>query len=217
MSTELDYNGLKDATNCTRCRASLERGCQYVWVDHVLTDSICHKCGNKEDLAQYLRTGKRLRSFFTTSNMLTLYHTEIKKSWDFQNRDFLEELRVRIEAQQSVDRIHDKIKEFESTVWFGGLQDIIRKSKVSGVSARSPNFNDFKVLTYCSCARTMFTFSDKDSDVTAITEEDSDEHRMGMQGIDATESEAIRLINLAISLWKDGALKFKADKKVSII
>lgn len=214
---ELDWNGLKDIPNCTKCSGSLERGSTYVWKASVLVENLCHKCGSKHDLEEYRKNDKRLRSFLTTGNQMELYHLDMKKSWDFYNRSFLEDLKSRIEIQQSVDKIHDKIKEFESAVWFSGLQAIIKKSTTSGVSASAPKLNGFSVLTFCSAGRTMFTIEDKDASVTTITEEDSSSPRMGLQGIDATEEQALKLLNSAIRLWKDGKLKFKSDKKVSII
>ena len=214
---ELDWNGLQNVPNCTKCKALTNGRCTYVWENHVLKENLCHKCGSQHDLEEYRKSGKRLRSFLTMENQLELYHLDMKKSWDFYNRNFLEDLKSRIEIQQAVDKIYDKIKEFESAVWFGGLKAIINKSTTSGVSARAPKLNDFKVLTFCSAGRTMFTLEDKDASVTAICAEDSETSTMGMQGIDATEEQAVKLFNSAIRLWKDGALKFKTDNKVSII
>lgn len=214
---ELDWNGLQDVPNCTRCKAPNNGHSTYVWENHVLKENLCRKCGSKDDLENYRKNDKRLRSFLTMENQLELYHLDMKKDWGFYNREFLEDLKSRIEIQQAADKIHDKIKEFESTVWFGGLKTIINKATTSGVSASAPKLNDFKVLTFCSAGRTMFTLQDRDASVTAICAEDSETSTMGMQGIDATEEQALKLFNSAIRLWKEGTLKFKTDKNISII
>jgi hypothetical protein len=129
----------------------------------------------------------------------------------------LEEVRLQLEIRCSFQKIHAKIKEFEQRVWFKGLQETIRRSKCKGVSATDTPFAGFHVLTYTMCGRTIITVEDKQSSVSMICLDDSSESTMGDRGIDATEEQAIHLINLAIELYESGHLKFKDDKEVSYL
>ena len=208
----------KDPTNCDTCKASLERGYCYVYTNGELTGAMCFGCDRKEMLKEYL-VGKRLRTRLVEDNSLQLYYTDMKKDWHFDNDAFLEEVKVRIDIHLSQRRIFDKIKEFEKEVWFKGLQKQVRAAKVKGVSAKTKLFGNFSVLTYSMCARTMITIENDTESVTMMTTEDSDENDMGFRGVDATEQQALSLIQLAIELYhNEGGTKlvFEEDTKVSM-
>jgi hypothetical protein len=207
-----------EPTHCDTCKASLERGYCYRYEDDNLVGAICRKCDSKIMLEEYSKSN-RLRTRLITDNSLSLYYVDMKKDWGFENNSFLEDLKNRIEIQQSYSRIYDKIKEFEKEVWFKGLQKQIMASTVKGVSAKPGIFSNFCVLTYSMCARTVITIEDDKNSVSLITEEDSPDSRMGFQGIDAIEKEAISLIQLAIDLYHNEGgtrLEFKDDTNVNM-
>lgn len=207
-----------EPTHCDDCGAPLDNGYNYRYKGDKIVRATCFPCNSKEMLKEYSET-KRLRTHLIEDNSLKLYHTDMKKDWHFDNNKFLEDLKTRIDIQLSYTRIFDKIKEFEREVWFKGLQDKVKASSVKGVSAHTNIFNNFCVLTYSMCARTMITIEDDKKSVTLITEETSPESRMGFRGVDATEEEAISLIQLAIELYHNEGgtrLVFEEDTKVSM-
>jgi len=65
--------------------------------------------------------------------------------------------------------------------------------------------------------RTIITIEDDKSSVSMICIEDSDEPTMGDKGIDATEKQAMHLIDLTIELFESGHLKFKEDTDVRYV
>jgi hypothetical protein len=207
-----------EPTHCDECNASLENGYSYRYRGDEIVKATCFACNRKEMLQEYVQS-KRLKTRLIEDNSLSLYYTDMKKDWHFENNKFLEDLRTRIDIQLAYTRIFDKIKEFEKEVWFKGLQDKVKTATVKGVSAHTKVFDNFCVLTYSMCARTMITIEDDKRSVTFITEEDSKESRMGFRGVDATEADAISLINLAIELYHNEGgtrLEFKEDTKVSM-
>lgn len=201
-----------EPTNCNTCQASLENGFVYKYRGDELIEAHCRECNDKTTFENYINT-KRLSSHLVMDNSLNLYHTNMKKDWNFENDNFLEQLRTRCEIAISVSKIQKKIKNFEKEVWFKGLQNTVRASTMKGVSAI---INNFYVLTYTMCGRTMITIQDDTASVTLITDETSETSCAGLHGIDATEEKALSLIQMAIELFGDKHLTFKEDNVVSI-
>lgn len=213
------------------CAESLERGFASSYIDNVMTEKICFKCDRKRTFQEF-KESKRLSSRFLMDNLMEMYHSEIEdivngnRSNISENISLLENRLVSIRARGDEDftikveaflsnlKIQSKTKEFETKVWFSGLQQIINSSKASGVSARPKNRDGFMVLTFCSAGRTMITIEDKKNSVTLITDETSSRSCMGWQGVDAIEADALALIDRAITMYQSGELKFKTDTKV---
>ena len=111
------------------------------------------------------------------------------------------------------------MKEFEKEVWFKGLQKKVIDSRVKEVSAHPGIFSNFCVLTYTMAGRTMITIQDDNNSVSFVADETSSDSRTGFQGIDATEEQALSLIQMAIELYHNQGgtrLIFKEDNKVSM-
>jgi hypothetical protein len=214
-------NTQSEPTNCQTCNTSLQdKSYRYVYnEDTDYRGGLCLACDSKEMLEKYRKDGQ-LETHLVLDNSQKLFYADFKKNWYFEKTDYLEEMRDRIAIQLSVDKITKKIKEFEEKVWFRGLQEIVMRSEVSGVSAKLKSHSNFYVLTFSSAARTMITIGDesggRSSTITALTEEKSSFSRMGFQGIDAREGDAIYLLDTAILLHKKGKLPFKEDSKVSM-
>ncbi len=220
-------------TTCDQCNASLEQGYCYTYKGSELIGAHCFECDRLNTIQKYRET-KVLTTRLLTSNILDLIDIGRAWSWHEQDRreykhkrfydiiesgtpEELEEVRLQLEIRASFQRIYNKMKEFEKKVWFKGLQDTISKSKFKGVSATKTPIEDFKVLTYTMCGRTIITIEDKKSDVSMICFDDSEESSMGDKGINATEEQAIHLIELAIELFEMGKLKFEDDVNVSYL
>jgi hypothetical protein len=135
---------------------------------------------------------------------------------DALRKDADEELNNRIDIGLATIKIRNKIKEFEAEIWFKGLQERVLATRDRGVSAHTKKNNNFCVLTYTMCGRTMITIEDDRNSVTCVADETSKESRTGFHGINATGEDAIALIDLAINLYKNNKLSFEIDKKVSM-
>ena len=222
----------KEPTNCELCNSSLEYGYCYTCDGSELVGVHCFDCDRLKVLQEYKET-KVLKTKLLMNNIIDLMqmgrsfsYTEkdnrtyrLKRFADIVTRgtpEEIEEVRLQLEIRASFTRIYDKMKEFEQKVWFKGLQETISKSKFKGVSAEIP-FRDYKVLTYTMAGRTIITIGDEKSSVSMICLDDSTESTMGDKGIDATEEQALYLIESAIELFESGYLKFKDDNDVSYL
>jgi hypothetical protein len=219
-------------TNCMRCGTDLERGYSSRYVGNECTEVICFKCDKKESTSDFMKTGV-ITTHFMMDCMLEVYDllkrlpSEFHGSWDTHDEakltqlldlDLTEEQKAKVHVQIATARICNKVKEFESKVWFKGLQDqILAEKKERGISARlGKKHKNFKVMTWTGMGRTMITIEDDEASVTCVADETSKESRTGFHGISATGEQALALYDKAIALYEDGTLKFKVDKKVSL-
>lgn len=126
-----------------------------------------------------------------------------------------------LDVAEASERVHAAVKErngFERAVWFGGMQKMVRASKKSGMSAPpvETTFVTLALVTFCSAGRCMIQLDSPTSRVTLITAEDEDEARMGVQGIDATEAEALSMLDAAVHFWREGAILLADDTKIGL-
>lgn len=223
----------ESVTHCMRCQADLERGYSTRYTEKggqwECKEVICFGCDRKENLSDHMKTGVITTHFMmdcTVSNYDLVKEAQIYGSYDLDenklieiiNRDHSEEVKTKLRVKLATTRIQKKIKEFDQRVWFKGLQDQILKTQCRGVSAKlGKKHNNFCVLTWTCAGRTMITIEDDDAMVTAVADETSKESRTGLHGIRATGEQALGLLEKAMSLYEDGTLKFKDDKKVSML
>ena len=153
--------------------------------------TLCRMCDRVRRESAYADTGVLTTRLWLD---LTLDHRE---QWDNPTLPFL----------VSMHRIKEAAAAFGRDVWFaGGLQKFFRESKYAAFSMSDPA-SSFRVLMLASAGRALFTFSGtSEQSVTLITDETSATARMGVQGIDATESEALTLIAQGKTLWESGQL-----------
>lgn len=227
MSTKIDSDNV---TNCMRCNESLERGYSSRWVNDECKEVICFKCDKAESLDSYMKTGVITTNFMMECLMSTFdimrdaYGRGIGDPQDedqlleLLNRDYPDTTKAKLRVQLTTAKLQKKIKEFDAKVWFQGLQDQIHDTKCRGVSAKlGKKYDNFCVLTWTCAGRTMITIEDDNASVTVVADETSKESRTGLHGIRATGEQAPALIDKAISLYGYGTLKFKDDKKVSML
>jgi hypothetical protein len=226
MTTKLHPDNV---TNCMRCNNTLERGYSSRWVGDECKEVICFKCDKVESLADHMKTGIITTNFMMESLMSVM--TTMREAFgvevydahnedqilDLLGRDYPDTTKAMLRVQLTTARLQKKIKKFDSEVWFKGLQDQIHDTKCRGVSAKlGKKYDNFCVLTWTCAGRTMITIEDDNASVTAVADETSKESRTGLHGIRATGEQALALIDKAISLYKEGTLKFKDDEKISM-
>jgi hypothetical protein len=208
---------MNEPTNCEKCQTSLERGYASIYQNDNLIRCICFKCDDEEVFQNYLKD-KKLTTKLTMHNTMVLYDFNGRDAIREKNIFLLEELKHRIDIQLATTKIQLKLKEFEKKVWFNGLQNKVNASKARGLSAK-PKGNDldnFCVLVYSMAGRVMITIEDDHCSVTAITSDTGSESCMGLQGVCATEEEALSIITMAIDYYDHKCLDFKEDKKISM-
>lgn len=113
-------------------------------------------------------------------------------------------------------QLREVAKEFERAVWFDGLQAHVRACRVKGQRVAT---RQLKWLLWSAIARTVITLEDPQEhhSLTLITEEDSSESRMGVQGVEGTLPQVLALVARAISIWQAPRRpKVVADTKVSM-
>ncbi len=71
-------------------------------------------------------------------------------------------------------------------------------------------------MLWVCAGRCMFTLDAPKCDVTMITSDSGCDRVMGLQGLHATEAEAIGMIDAVIAAWKAKVLTFVPDKDVGI-
>lgn len=211
-----------EPTNCQICDASLDNGYCYQYEGDKIVRATCHKCDRKETFELY-KKDKRLTSRLMMDNMMKMYDVD-RDLYYAKDESVFEKLRVganedfnhRIDIALSGHRINKLIKEFESEVWFKGVQDMVLGTRERGVSAHLKTHDNFRVLTYTMAGRTMITIEDDHNQVTCVADETSKESRTGFQSANGTESQCLALLRLAVDLYKNKTLVFDIDKKVSM-
>lgn len=163
-------------------------------------------------------TDKTLSTSLLISNIMEVYYlfeAQKPRRIDLKNRAQVREAIARLEIHLDVEAINEALKDFEATVWFGGLQAIVRGTRHRHVGAKA---GTLKVASWTMAGRTMITLSDSslpdlhgDKHVTLVADETSTEPRSGLHGINATAAEAIQLFKQAVQEFEAGNLKFVTE------
>jgi len=216
---------------CTLCGADTRGAYSAVWRDGVedLSTIRCLPCQREIRLRQYEETGRITTSLMTENYLDT---------WKWLERgEGPEPKRCQLLLRGSLDRLADLVKKFDREAWLptedGGLHAQVDASEKSGMSADTDALKDFgvaKFMTWVSAGRVLIQVEDPTgARVTLITvekhndhkylggkPEDYPKHRMGIQGIDATEEEATLLLTNALAAFKAGSLTLHDDTDVGI-
>ena len=97
------------------------------------------------------------------------------------------------------------------------MAKVIRASKASWMVSKEtdrasrlfsvlPRLHDYTLKTWCTAGRCLIELENPKARITLITAENEDAMRMGIQGIDATEMQAIGLLDWAEKAWTEGAI-----------
>ena len=156
-----------------------------------ITEVICHECARKDKLKMWRETGIITSSLLLVANAVVSGSVSARVASDMDD-------------YWKLDRMNDTLggcaKLFEQVAYFGNLQKQIQDEKhYSGMSA---DLSDgFKLLTFCTAGRIMFTISKGDDSITFITtDEPGQNSRMGVQGVHGTFNSLCHLVVGAIPL-----------------
>lgn len=213
MNTEQRTNEVPDPTHCDRCRASLERGWSERWRDGERVEAVCFDCNDAEKLREYLDTGVLTSSLMTRATIESVRREYGKGVANPTQRDLL------ARAWAATEAIQRAAKEFERVVWFGGFAEQERAAKHRGWRAAFDLAGEqHKVLVWSCAGRVVFTIEpdDESRQTSVICAEDENRSTMGIQGVCATEQQAIAMLHGATVAWARG-MRFERDDKVGMI
>src|SRR3989344_3337969 len=183
------------SNNCGRCGDDLRRGEVTIYEikdnEYVPKEVICHKCAENDRLLYFQKTGTLNIRLITSA---LLQRMDEVRGHTVPNHVFAvptTEKRKILRARKDIDKA---VKDFERTVWFGGLQEYIQKAEWKGHSA---NAYGVKVMAYAMAGRVMITMEKGNATVTVITAEDEKHSVMGLQSVDATLFQAVQLLKEA--------------------
>jgi hypothetical protein len=196
-----------DPTNCNRCNASLERGWSERYKGNELIESICFSCSDKENIEQYEKT-----------EILTLKITMCAKM-DEIHRKYGEPLKLKSNILNKIltscQNIENEIKLWERDVWFNHLQSKVKKAEFRGWRL---DFNGGYVLVYSIAGRTQFTIESENNkyQISLLTREDSTDPVMGLNSINATEAQAIKLLVDSRKAFTEYGASFERNNDVNL-
>jgi hypothetical protein len=97
---------------------------------------------------------------------------------------------------EEYEAVHAAVKVFERNVWFSWLKTYWNDTRDRGHNSQIAGL---EMLLWGCAGRVVMTLRDPvtDASVTVITDDSSDTPRMGIQGIDATAADALRLLKIA--------------------
>lgn len=206
---------MMDPVSCDRCSSSLEYGWSQRYRDDQLLESICFTCDETDQISKYREKKIISSKLMTTASIkgVQIEYSRVPGSRSYgRSPEIYDD--IYLEINQSVARIHAEVKNFERVVWFGGLQKQVVGSNWRGFRM---DFGKSLALVYTLAGRTQITIEteNEDSYVSVITAEDSHEPVMGIQGINATEKQALQLLVSCKANYLKGNL-FQQDSKVGL-
>ena len=113
-------------------------------------------------------------------------------------------------AREFYERLKIAVKAFEREVWLDGLQACVDAESKRGMSSCRTIWEHLlgeepvEMLTYTIAARVMITLQRRGVFLSVVVAEHGTESTMGIQGLHATEAEAIELLQVAQAQWKAG-------------
>lgn len=186
---------------------------------------ICKMCRDNETLTDWSKD-HRLHSSATLEAAMRCYEGRKPRPGETVDSRWME-------IHSASNRVHDHVKEnFEPSVWFGhagqpftktpdkdgfghtaglgtgrAMMPLVYKSNHSHLTSGKivEGNTTYVVNTWCTAGRALIEVESAKARITLITEDGSTLLRMGVQGIDATEAEAIELLGRAESAWIAGA------------
>jgi hypothetical protein len=174
---------------------------------------VCFRCDDEERLRAYVESG-----VLTTKVMLraTIESVQQQHGGSTTYKVWREAL---AKAHASTEAVQRAAKDFERAIWFGGLQKQVRAAKHRGLRAGFEIAGEkYDVLAWSCAGRVVFTIQPDDElrHISVICAEDGSESTMGIQGICATEQQAIAMLAGACTAWNRG-MTFERDDKVGML
>lgn len=196
-----------DETKCGVCSESVveHRRTVQTFDEKGLVAVTCQECDMSRRVKAYVETG-HIDTWLQMEAMLA------ERVPDPNGNPF-----QRINA--SSVKIKAAAKRFEAAVWFGGLKEIVKACDIRGMKAAplATPFGEVTPLLWACAGRVMFTLDAPKCDVTTITsDEEGSESRMGVQGLHATEAEAVGMLDEVTAAWVAGNVTFVPDRNVGM-
>lgn len=225
-NTNMKFDDIHDPM-CSRCKTPHVK--QWTAICDAKTgdvkEVVCPVCKDNETLDDWSKDHRLYSSATLTAAMNCYEGRKARLAENLDSRWF--------EINSASNRVHQHVKEnFEPSVWFGhagqpftktpdkdgfghtagmgkgrAMMPLVHKSKHSWLTSGKivEGALTYVVNTWCTAGRALIEVESAKARITLITEDGSPLLRMGVQGIDATEAEAIKLLNRAETAWVAGA------------
>lgn len=226
--------------NCDRCKQGCDQGMVERWKtvdgqEPVLVQTLCISCRRDDDMAKYRKTGVLCNNVIGAANF---YMQDVgcrtggpDGGWVvwMKGPDRAEQRGQIIRRMREVANLAEEfrkisgeyesvmaaVKAFERNVWFPWMKTYWNDAVTRGHRSQIAGLD---VLVWGCAGRVVITLQDPitNDSVTVITDESSDSSCMGIQGIDTTAPNAIRLLHFACDCTSDLKERIKADDKVGM-
>lgn len=205
----------QDPTSCDRCLNSVEQGWSERWVDSSRIECVCFKCDDEQRVIEYRNTDVLSSKLITSA---ALAEVRMEHRLKPESRSYGEPPGPHEETYTKINnsykRLHLEVKEFEKLVWFNGLQAQVLGAEFRGFRM---NFGSYIALVYSMAGRTQITIEtiNKDIQITLITADNESKPVMGINGLTATENQAMNLLRVCKEAFLRGK-KFTRNDKIGI-
>jgi len=206
-----------ETRTCALCQKEITDRYVETWSGDKLTRVVCSECDRNERYASFAATS-RMTTWLVSDASMVVWHADEAREPRMPVDPMRLPLARHVKAQ--ADALLADVKHFESTVWFGGLQRTVRKSRYKGMSAAEPvasPFGPVQVLSFTMAGRALVTLETGDHSVSLITAEDESTPRMGINGIGTTAAVACTLMRTVAAAWERGEVKMVDDTGVTTI
>lgn len=225
---------------CDRCKQNCEQGTVERYrsehgKDPVLVQTLCIECSRDDDMAKYRQTGVLCNNVISAARF---YMQDVEYRTGGADGGWVEWMRVESRMEQRgriIQRMREQahlaheyrkiageyeavqaaVKAFERNVWFSWLKTYWNDTRDRGHRLQIAGL---EMLMWGCAGRVVMMLCDPvtDASVTAITDDSSDVPRMGIQGIDATAADALRLLKIASDNTSKLQKNIKTDNNVSM-
>ena len=187
----------QDNPTCTVCGKTDLRSWTLTIRDNVCVAAHCSDCEDARTLAAYREDGVLTSRNTLSASLIAFYAREARERRPCDP--------MWLDIADATKRLTTHVKAFDRDVWFGGLQAQYAKTK-HGLSCApfQTDIGECGMLVGGSGGRAMMTLTVGDAMVTVITDETSKTSRMGLQGIHATEAQAVAILTGALHAWRKG-------------
>lgn len=222
-----------EVKNCQRCNRNIEGGyiCQRYDDKGNIVETFCHICSKVEVVEEYRKSKTIHTSLLTEATIAKGYFTE---RWDmsrmreeyrefyYQNRKLL------LEVAESGEKMSKLVDRFDNEAWNKWLKKYWNDVDYRGHEAK---VGKLSVLMWGCAGRVMITVGSKEpyqsftmifSDYN-VTEDDIKKYgemmkqKGGIQGITATEAEALDMLTQVLDANTKNKLKFKRNDNVHML
>jgi hypothetical protein len=216
---KLQYDDITPDHECAVCHKACGHGftatCDVQ--TGVVRRVVCDECRRDELFRLYRDTGCITSSLMMEASLRYCRGVELGKMFDGPAGRWDTICKI----HDSIVRIQYMVERFQKLVWFDGLQRIVRRSSTFGLSSQKKFHTAVglaRMLVGSTAGRALMTIETDDASVTVIADETAapGESKMGIQGISATEDQAMEILMGTTTAWAANEIQMQQDGEVGL-